>query len=46
MATLRPGDNAPDFSLPIRSGESFTLSEARQHGPVVLITYSFDFSPG
>ena len=46
MANLQPGDKAPDFELPIRSKESFKLSEALQRGPVVLLTYVFDFSCG
>jgi peroxiredoxin len=43
---LAVGDTAPDFSLPIRGKESFHLAEALQKGPVVLLTYFFDFSPG
>ena len=46
MAALRPGDKAPDFELPIRSKEAVTLSAALRDGPVVLLTYLFDFSPG
>lgn len=43
---LGPGDKAPDFELPVRRGETVKLSEALQRGPVVLLTYVFDFSPG
>lgn len=46
MSMLGPGDTAPDFTLPIRAKETFTLSAALREGPVVLLTYSFDFSPG
>ena len=46
MPTLGPGDTAPDFTLPIGPKESFTLSAALARGPVVLLTYVFDFSPG
>jgi peroxiredoxin len=41
-----PGDQAPDFELPIRGTEKVRLSEALQRGPVVLLPYVFDFSPG
>ena len=43
---LAVGDTAPDFELPIRGKEALRLSEALQRGPVVLLTYIFDFSPG
>ena len=46
MPTLAPGETAPDFELPVRGKETVRLSEARQRGPVVLLTYLFDFSPG
>jgi len=46
MAKLEIGDSAPDFELPIRGKETMKLSEALQKGPVVLLTYVFDFSPG
>lgn len=41
-----PGDRAPDFELPVRAGETVRLSTALQKGPVVLLTYVFDFSRG
>ena len=46
MAKLEVGDSAPDFELPVRGKESVKLSTALQKGPVVLLTYLFDFSPG
>ena len=46
MPKLSPGDHAPDFELPVRGKETFRLSTALQTGPVVLLTYIFDFSPG
>ena len=44
--TLAVGDTAPDFELPIRGKETLRLSQALNQGPVVLLTYVFDFSPG
>lgn len=46
MAVIAPGDTAPDFELPVRGKETIRLSDARARGPVVLLTYIFDFSPG
>ena len=46
MANLAPGDSAPDFELALRGKETVRLSTALQNGPVVLLTYIFDFSPG
>lgn len=46
MTTLGVGDKAPDFELPVSSRETVKLSDALQRGPVVLLTYVFDFSPG
>jgi peroxiredoxin len=46
MGNLVVGDIAPDFELPVRGKDSVRLSEALKHGPVVLLTYVFDFSPG
>jgi peroxiredoxin len=43
---LAIGETAPDFELPIRGKDTFRLSEALKNGPVVLLTYVFDFSPG
>ncbi len=36
MATLEAGVKAPDFTLPTMTGETFSLSEALQKGPVLL----------
>ena len=46
MATYGEGDKAPDFELPVRGKETVRLSEALRKGPVVLLTYLYDFSPG
>jgi peroxiredoxin len=46
MPGLSLGDLAPDFELPLRGAETARLSSAREGGPVVLLTYIFDFSPG
>jgi peroxiredoxin len=46
MPKLAVGDQAPDFELPVRGKETVRLSTALQQGPVVLLTYIFDFSPG
>jgi peroxiredoxin len=46
MATLTSGDKAPDFELPVRGRETVRLSTALERGPVVLLTYVLDFSPG
>jgi peroxiredoxin len=46
MPDLAVGDTAPDFELPVRGRETVKLSEVLQRGPVVLLTYIFDFSPG
>jgi len=34
--TLRPGDRAPDFSLPTQQGDMRTLAEYLSRGPVLL----------
>jgi thioredoxin-dependent peroxiredoxin len=46
MPTLAAGDTAPDFELPVRGKETVRLATALERGPVVLLTYIFDFSPG
>jgi peroxiredoxin len=43
---LAVGDSVPDFELPVRGKESTKLSSALQSGPVVLLTYILDWSPG
>lgn len=46
MVSLAVGDTAPDFELPIRGKDMVRLSGVLKGGPVVLLTYIFDFSPG
>ena len=46
MAALRVGDAAPDFDLPVSNTERVRLASALEKGPVVLLVYVFDFSPG
>lgn len=45
MNALRPGDLAPDFSLPDASGTPVTLSERLVDGPVVLKFYRGGWCP-
>jgi len=40
------GEAAPDFVLPYNANTQVRLSEALRDGPVVLLFYVFDFSPG
>lgn len=42
---LKPGDQAPDFTLPTDDGGEFTLSKLRGK-KVVLFFYGKDFTPG
>ncbi len=42
--SLSTGDSAPDFSLFNDEYEAFTLSEARQKGPVVLLFFPAAFT--
>ena len=44
-AMLKPGDNAPDFTLPADDGSDVTLSDLRGQ-KVVLFFYGKDFTPG
>jgi peroxiredoxin Q/BCP len=46
MPNLQVGDTAPDFELPVRTGETVRLSTALEKGPVILLTYVLDFTPG
>jgi mycoredoxin-dependent peroxiredoxin len=45
MAQLKPGDAAPDFTLPSTVGEKVTLSDYRGKKNVLLLFYPLDFSP-
>jgi peroxiredoxin len=45
MAQLKPGDMAPDFTLPSTVGEKVTLSDYRGKKNVLLMFYPLDFSP-
>ena len=45
MSHLKPGDMAPDFTLPSTIGEKATLSDYRGKKNVVLLFYPLDFSP-
>jgi peroxiredoxin len=42
---LKPGDPAPDFTLPSTVGEKVTLSDFRGKKNVILLFYPLDFSP-
>ena len=42
---LKPGDTAPDFTLPSTVGDKVTLSDYRGKKNVVLLFYPLDFSP-
>jgi len=46
MAALRVGDTAPDFDLPVSNTERVQLASLLEKGPVALLVYVFDFSPG
>ena len=41
---LKPGDDAPDFTLKDQNKQPWTLSEALERGPVVLSFYPMAFS--
>ncbi|HEY2798808.1 MAG TPA: peroxiredoxin [Thermoanaerobaculia bacterium] len=43
--TLKPGDPAPDFTLPSTVGDKVTLSDYRGKKNVILLFYPLDFSP-
>jgi peroxiredoxin Q/BCP len=46
MAKLNIGDRAPDFSLASNDGSIVTLANELAAGPVVLIFYPMDNTPG
>lgn len=43
--SLKPGDLAPDFTLPSTVGDKVTLSDYRGKKNVLLMFYPLDFSP-
>jgi peroxiredoxin Q/BCP len=43
---LKPGDRAPNFTLPDQDGRKLSLSLLLEDGPVVLYFYPADFTPG
>lgn len=43
---LKPGTAAPDFSLPDESGETRSLGQFLENGPLILYFYPADFTPG
>ncbi|PWK87855.1 peroxiredoxin Q/BCP [Lentzea atacamensis] len=43
---MKPGDIAPDFSLPDQDGTERKLSELLEHGPVVLFFYPAAMTAG
>lgn len=45
MTDLKPGDIAPDFTLPSTIGDKVTLSDYRGKKNVLLLFYPLDFSP-
>ena len=45
MTQLKPGDLAPDFTLPSTIGDKVTLSDYRGKKNVLLLFYPLDFSP-
>ncbi len=45
MNQPKPGDMAPDFTLPSTVGEKVTLSDYRGKKNVLLLFYPLDFSP-
>jgi len=46
MAKLSPGDRAPEFTLATETGATVELRAALATGPVVLIFYPMDNTPG
>lgn len=42
---LKPGDKAPDFSLPDQAGRTVTLDDLLADGPLILFFYPADFTP-
>ncbi len=46
MASLSVGDKAPDFNMVDQNGQKVALKESLAKGPVVLIFYPGDQTPG
>ena len=46
MAKLQVGDRAPDFTLHDENGTEHELAAVLDKGPVVLIFYVLDSTPG
>jgi peroxiredoxin len=46
VTQLTVGDTAPEFELPVRPRDMVKLSSLLEKGPVVLLTYVFDFTGG
>ena len=46
MPKLKVGDRAPDFTLRDENGKEHALAMALTKGPVVLIFYVLDSTPG
>ena len=46
MAKLSSGDRAPNFTLETQTGDTVALETALARGPVVLIFYPMDNTPG
>lgn len=46
MARMNVGDRAPDFALADSAGVTRRLGDALARGPVVLIFYVLDNTPG
>ncbi|MFP4499473.1 MAG: peroxiredoxin-like family protein [Candidatus Hydrogenedentota bacterium] len=44
-SALKEGDRAPDFTLPADNGDTVTLHEALEAGPVVLVWYRGGWCP-
>lgn len=42
---LKPGDTAPDFTLPDQDGRQVNLADQLSKGPVLLYFYPADFTP-
>jgi peroxiredoxin len=45
ILVIRPGDQAPDFTLLDQFGRSHTLGASRDKQHVMLLFYPLDFTP-